>query len=505
MSDAVAGLIAVFDVIVVVYLVLFFGLNTWFASIAWRRIGRHLQRDSWHPPETDEHNPFMPLLSLLVPAYNEEVTCVDSVRSLLSLRYPAYEIIICNDGSKDSTVEVLIEAFKFVRTDINYEGRLGTAAVRGLYRATCELPKNIKRLVLIDKANGGKADALNASINASQGVFVSSMDADSLLEPTALLRAMQVIADEPNKVIAVGVQVGLSNGSVVEDGEVVELRMPKTWIARFQIVEYMRSFGQGRTALGDLNALLILSGVFALMRRDLLVECGGFLTKHLDSKLVAEYCGVGSHTVCEDMEVIVRLHRYLLDKGRTGKVAILPHPVAWTEAPEVYGDLGKQRGRWYRGLLEVLRYHKAMFWRRRYRRIGMFSLPYQFLFEALAPVLESLGYIVVPLALAAGLLSIGHLLAFLGLALAYNLALTVASIVMCVRWQRAGPAQSRALFRYPRAGDNLRLLVAAILANFGYRQFLVYWQLVGLKDFLKGRKDWDKFARKGFQKQGSAG
>ena len=496
-------MIAVFDVIVVGYLALFFGFNFLFVVLAWKRVSRHLQRDTWHPPESDEHNPFMPLLSLLVPAYNEEVTCIESVQSLLSLRYPAYEIIICNDGSKDRTVEVLIEAFDFVRTDINYEGRLGTAEIRGLYRARGKLPANVKRLVLIDKANGGKADALNASINASQGVFVSSMDADSLLEPTALLRAMQTVADDPNEVIAVGVQVGLSNGSLVEDGEVVELRMPKSWIARFQIVEYMRSFGQGRTALGELNALLILSGVFALIRRDLLVECGGFLTKYIDSKIVTEYCGKGAHTVCEDMEVVVRLHRYLLDKGRTGTVAILPHPVAWTEAPEVYTDLGKQRGRWYRGLLEVLQYHRAMFLRKRFGRIGMFSLPYQFLFEAVAPVIETFGYLVVPMALVAGLLSPVHLFGIILLALALNIALTVASVVMCVRWQRAGPGASRALFRYPRPSDNIRLLAAAILSNFGYRQFLVYWQLRGLRDFLKGRKDWDKFARKGFAKQES--
>lgn len=493
------SILVVLDGVIVTYLIAFFGINFYFAVISWRRVGRHLGRDQWRPPEKDEHNRFLPLLTLLVPAYNEEVTCIESIRSLLRLRYPHYEIVICNDGSRDRTVEVLRGAFQFERADINYEDRLGTAEIRGLYSARCELPPNVKRLVLIDKANGGKADALNAAINASQGMFVSSMDADSLLEPNTLLRAMQMVADDPNEVIAIGVQVGLSNGSIIRDGEVIDLRVPGKWIARYQVAEYMRSFGQGRTALGEHNALLILSGVFALMRRDLVVEAGGFLTKFISSRLVEEYCGAGAHTVCEDMEVVVRVHRYLLDKGETGRVVILPHPAAWTEAPEVYVDLGKQRSRWYRGLLKVLRYHQGMFFRRRYKQIGLFSLPYQLFFEALAPVVETIGYIVVPLSLIAGILSPAYALSFLALALALNIALTTVSILVCVRAEPAGNAGAARLFRYTRTRDVVVLLIASVVANFGYRQYLVFWQLKGLKDYLKGRKDWDKFARKGFQ------
>lgn len=495
--------VSVLEAIVVVYLTVFFALNFAFVAIAFVRIKRHLRRDAWHPPDSDAGNPFLPLLSLLVPAYNEEVTCVDSVRSLLRLDYPAYEIIICNDGSKDRTVEVLREAFGFVRTDINYQDKLGTAPIRGLYEATCELPDSVVRMVLIDKANGGKADALNAAINASQGVFVSSMDADSLLEETALLRTMQIVADDPSDVVAIGIQVGLSNGSIVEDGEVKELRLPRTWIGKFQIVEYMRSFGQGRTALGELDSLLILSGVFALLRRDLVIEAGGFLTKYVNARIVEEYCGAGAHTVCEDMEVIVRMHRYCIDKGIPGRVAVIPHPVAWTEAPEVYLDIGKQRGRWYRGLLEVLSYHRAMMFRAKYKQIGLFALPYQLVFEALAPVLETFGYLMLPVAFVAGILSPQHVVGIMLLATALNIALTVASVLICIFKEKSSGDRKLSLFDYTRPADILLLLVAAVVSNFGYRQYLVYWQMRGLRDFLKGRKDWDKFARKGFQKQGS--
>lgn len=485
------------DALITTYLLAFFAINFWFVGLSAARVRRLLWREQLRPPTRDRSNPFLPPLTLLVPAYNEEVTCIDSVRSLLRLDYPCYEVIICNDGSKDRTVEVLREAFGFVRTDVNYNPVLATAHVRGLYQATCELPPNVKRLVLIDKANGGKADALNAAINAAEGVFVSSMDADSVLEPDALLRAMQVVADDPSRVIAIGTQVGLSNGSVIEAGQVKELRVPTKWIARFQVAEYMRSFTQGRTALSSLNSILILSGVFALMRRDLVIAAGGFLTKHVRGRIVEEYCGAGAHTVCEDMEVVVRLHRYLLDRDREGVVTFLPHPAAWTEAPEVYRDLGKQRGRWYRGLLEVLWYHRAMMFRRRYGRIGMFSLPYQLMFEAAAPVIEALGYVMVPLTIVLGLLSVGHALAFLCLAAALNVLLTTASVMLSVRAQR-GRSGERALFAYRRLRDVFVLAATGVIGNLGYRQYLVWWQLKGLRDFLKGRKDWDKFARKGF-------
>lgn len=486
------------DGLVVVYLLVFFGLNFWFVALSALHVRRLLHRDVFRPPDTDDGNEYFPPLTLLVPAYNEEVTCIESVKSLLRLRYPNYEVIICNDGSKDKTVEVLRKAFKFERADINYRDQLETAEILGLYEARCELPPNVKRMLLIDKANGGKADALNASINASQGIFVSSMDADSVLEPTALLRAMQVLADNPSEVIAVGTQVGLSNGSIIENGEVKELKLPKKWIARFQVAEYMRSFTQGRTALSRLNSLLILSGVFALMRRDLVTECGGFLTKHVRSKVVNEYCGVGAHTVCEDMEVILRLHRYMLDKKRPYRIEYFPHPTAWTEAPEVYEDLGKQRGRWYRGLLEVLWYHRKMFFRARYKQIGWFSLPYQLFFEALAPIIETSGYIIVPITVLAGVLSVEHALAFMLLATAMNTVLSTASVLVSIYGQAANSTESRVLFGYPRAKDALLLLLSGFVSNFGYRQYLVWYQLKGLRDFLKGRKDWDKFARKGF-------
>ncbi len=379
------------DLLTATYIAVHFVTNLVLLFMSLRRIGKNLAVEHLRPALASETNQFLPTITLLVPAYNEEVTIAESLRSLLRLRYPAYEIVICNDGSKDRTVEDLRETIRFVPPDRDYDNHLGTAPVRAFYESRIELPPGLQRMILIDKENGGKADALNAAINVARGDFVTSMDADSLLIPEALLMAARAIRESREPVVAVGGQVGLSNGSLVENGRVVEMRLPKSWIGRFQVVEYMRSFAQGRVGWAAVDSLLSLSGVFALMRRGLVHAIGGFLTKHMRTRVGIEYCGKGAHTVCEDMEIVVRLHRYLLDRRIAGKVTMLPFAIAWTEAPENYRDLGKQRARWYRGLLEVLVYHRAMLFRPKFRQVGLFSLPYQLVFEALAPVSACIG------------------------------------------------------------------------------------------------------------------
>ncbi len=349
-------LLAVLDTLVLVYFLVYIVVNLGLLVISAARVKKSIQiaqlfrrRDVQAEEKT-----FAPLISLLVPAYNEEVTIVESVRSLMKLNYPRYEIVMINDGSKDTTVDVLKKAFKMVRSDIHYDPHLGTMPVRGFYRTTMELPGQVVRMVLIDKENGGKADAINVGINASQGTYLASMDADSLMVEEALHLAVQPILDNPNGIVACGGQIALTNGCTVKDGKIVDVRMPKPWISRFQVVEYMRSFTQSRTALSELDAVLILSGVFALFQRDLLIAVGGFLSSHSRSKIVHEYCGAGQDTVCEDMEVVVRMRRYLIEHNLPGRIEFLPYATSWTEAPEIYEHLGKQRSRWYRGLLEVL-------------------------------------------------------------------------------------------------------------------------------------------------------
>lgn len=487
------------DAIVISYFLAYAVINLFLLGISALKVRRSLEKAQLSGHQEIGVDTFAPMISLIVPAYNEAVTIVESVRSLLRMKYPRFEVILVNDGSSDETLGKLKKAFAFVRADVDYRDFLGTAPVRGFYRAMGQLPPHVERLLLVDKENGGKADALNAGLNASHGTYVASMDADSLMVEEALHATIQPILDDPNRVVACGGQIALSNGCRIEDGRVVEVKLPKTWVGRFQAVEYMRSFTQSRTALGHLDALLILSGVFALFQREAILDVGGFLTPHMRSRIGREYCGSGAATVCEDMEVVVRLQRYLIEHGIQGRIVFLPFPTSWTEAPEVWGDLGKQRNRWYRGLWEVLWLHRKMIFRPRYGRVGMFSLPYQLMFEALAPLIETVGYLLVPLSLAAGVLESSAMFSFLALALSFNLFLSTSSMLTAVwRIRLKGQAHGSALIRYRGFRTLLTLVMAGFVSNVGYRQYLLFHQLKGLHGFLVGKKTWDKFARKGF-------
>jgi len=497
-SEVLTKLLLVTDGLVIVYFSVYLALNVAMLLLGFREVRRRLRDLDFRG--TSEPGPFPPVISLLCPAYNEEITVVQSVNSLLKLDYPAYEIVIINDGSLDRTVPVLRAAFGFRPAVAGGEAVLPTASVHGVFVADPPEGSRCSRFVLVDKENGGKADALNAGINEARGAFVCSMDADSLILPDGLKRIVQPLLDAPDDLVALGVQVAASNGSIVEEGRLVEVGLPHSLLARMQVVEYLRSFTQSRLALGHLNLLLVLSGVFAAFRRDLLVEIGGFLTKRATSKAVAEYCGRGTHTVCEDMEVIVRLHRWLRDRGRSGRVQMLPEPLAWTEVPENYTDLGKQRARWQRGLFEVLWLHRGMFFEKRFGAVGRISLPYQLLFEALTPVIEGFGVIVIPLSFALGVLDLRVFLLLMALAISASTLLSLGAVVVATWAERARipGAKDTRLFPYDGGLDLVRLFGAALLENIGYRQILLYWRLRGTWDWLRGRQKWDKFARKGF-------
>lgn len=491
--------LAITDLFVVGYMGLYLFSNLILLLLSLREVRRILQRRTYEEAAPGAGT-FTPKFSLLVPAYNEEVTITESLKSLLRLDYPELEIIIVNDGSKDRTVEVLRENFNFKEAPVDKAAHLPTAEVRAVYTAPVPEWSKVTRLVLVDKANGGKADALNAAINMAEGNFVASMDADSLMLPQTLHRVLQPILDDPNNMVAVGIQVAASNGSIVQDGRLVDPRLPSNWVARIQVVEYMRSFTQSRTALGRLNMLLILSGVFAVFRRDLMLAIGGFLTKYQKTRAGIEYCGEGAHTVCEDMEIILRLHRYLLDRGRKGKMLLLPEPLAWTEVPEDLTSLGKQRARWQRGLYECLLLHKGMFFKPRYGVVGWISLPYQVLYEAVTPVVELAGLLLIPISAAVGILSPRTAVLMMLTAFLANVVLSVGSIALALWVEPATRPSDRPqqLFTYSGRYILPKLLFAGVLENVGYRQWLLYWRLKGTWDWMRGQKGWDKFARKGF-------
>jgi cellulose synthase/poly-beta-1,6-N-acetylglucosamine synthase-like glycosyltransferase len=409
-------------------------------------------------------------VSVIVPAYNEEVGIVTSTTAMLSLRYPRHEVVIVDDGSTDNTFEVMREAFDLVRIprqvplDIPLRAQITEVHV----------PRDgHTRLVVVRKTNSGRSEAINAGINAAIEPLVAVIDADSILEPDALLRVSKPFTDDPTRMVATGGTIRVVNGSRVVSGRLARLAMPRRWLARIQVVEYLRAFLIGRTGWSRLGMLILISGAFGMFRRDVVVEVGG----------------LDPDSIGEDFELMLHIHRHMVDTERDYRVEFVPEPVCWTEVPSSFAVLGRQRRRWHRGLWETLWAYRGMMFRRKYGRLGAFALPYYWMFELFAPLLEAFGIIVVVLGLFLGIVNIPYAILFM--VLAYGLAILVTLAAMSV--------EEWAFHRYTRWRDLVMTLAAAVLENFGYRQLTVYWRLSGWWASLRGKKQvWGVMTRTGF-------
>jgi len=503
--EAISSFLFPIEIFLVLYVFCYNSAQLLLVIVAGGEVRRRLRGQAYEDLDIVCASPFTPPISLIVPAYNEEKTIIESLRSLMLLNFPRIEIIVVNDGSSDRTLETIIKEYGFRRVEITYEEAITTQPVRGFYELSTNLPEQVIRWVLVDKVNGGKADALNVGINASTCPVFLSMDADSLIDRSALLQAFRIMI-ENDRIAAIGGQVALANGCQVRNGQVVETGLPDSHLARFQMVEYLRSFSIGRTALAKLNSVLIISGVFGLFRKSLVVQIGGYLTKHVTHKIAREYVGESRDTVCEDMELIVRIQRFIKDKGLPDRVGYTPHPLCWTEAPEDLDSLGKQRGRWLRGLIETMVYHRAILFRPRYGHLGWFAYPYFLFFELLGAPIELFGYATLPVLFLLGMLDHEFLFGFLFVSIGYGVLVSVAAVVTSAWSERSGSRGGvrHALFEYQNFRHVAVLLLYAVLENCGYRQLTLWWRTRGIIDYFGGKSGWDKFERKGFEASSAA-
>ncbi len=411
-------------------------------------------------------SPLLPPVAILAPAYNEALTCRDSVRAMLGPRYPNHEVIVINDGSTDDTLQILIDAFKLYRSGRTPTGSLPTKPIRAIYESRDPI-----RLVVIDKENGGKADSLNAGINVARATLVCAVDSDSLIEEEALLSVVEPFLDDDSTVASGGI-IRVANGCRIEGGRVVDVRAPRHLLPIFQVIEYLRAFLGGRVAFSFLNSLLIISGAFGVFRRDAVLEAGGYLTK----------------TVGEDMELVVRLHRLFRQTGRKYRIVFVPEPVCWTEVPESLRILKRQRNRWQRGTLDTLMIHRRMIFNPRYGVVGFFALPYFLFFEALGPLVELTGYAATVLGLVFGLIDPRLAVLFFMVSLLFGVLLSMSAVVLEELTQR----------RYPAPADLMRLFLGAVIESLGFRQLLMIWRTQGLIDGLRGKQGWGTMERRGF-------
>jgi len=405
-------------------------------------------------------------ITLIAPAYNEAATCVEATRSLLTLNYSEFEILVVNDGSKDGTLRTLIEAFDLEPAPRAPTATIPTGPLRGAYHS-----RRYHNLWVLDKENGGKADALNAGLNHCRTPLFCAMDADSLLERDALTRIVRPFLEDATTVAAGGI-IRIVNGCTVRSGVVTDVRLPRNWLARFQVLEYLRAFLAGRMGWSALDATLIISGAFGLFRRSLVVEAGGYATD----------------TVGEDMELVVRLHRHCRERRIPYHIEFVPDPVAWTECPETLRVLGRQRDRWQRGLTEVLVRHLHLLGNPRYGVVGLVAYPYFFFLEMLGAAVEVGGYVAFAITAALGRANGPYVVAFLLVAILLGITLSVAAVGL----------EELTFRRYPRQRDLLALFGLSVLEGFGYRQLSTLWRFRGLVSALRRKRGWGEMTRRGF-------
>jgi cellulose synthase/poly-beta-1,6-N-acetylglucosamine synthase-like glycosyltransferase len=458
----------------VAVIIYFFLINTGYLvliGMACADLVQHRSRATFTGDDETYASPFTMPISVIVPAYNEEAGIVEAVRALLGLRYPNFEVIVVDDGSADATFDELREAFDLVEVPFLVPAEV---PVRHGARSV-HLPRvSVAPLIVVRKENGGKTDSLNLGVNIARHPLVCMVDADSILDPRALLIVAKPFSDDPAHVVATGGVVRIANGCTTVAGRVVDARIPGTWLPRIQVVEYLRAFLLGRAGWSRLGCLTVISGAFGLFRRDLLVELGG-----LDHDCVGE-----------DAELVVRVHRRMRELGRVYRVVFVAEPICWSEGPTTLRVLARQRRRWHRGLTEILLKHWRLIGNPRYGRIGLVALPYLVIFELLAPIIELSGLVLVPVSFAFGVVNLAFALLFLLIAYGYAMLVDMVAIT----------ADEYFYHPYRRWRDIGAMVLAGLAENIGYRQLTAWWRIRGTWAALR-RSDqvWGTMSRRGFK------
>ncbi|MFC1478110.1 glycosyltransferase [Candidatus Margulisiibacteriota bacterium] len=458
------------QILILIYFIAINGSYTLLIFLAFFEV-RHQYNHSFIEDYPDLYkSKLAPGLSYLVPAYNEEATIAESAKSYLKTKYSKYEVIVINDGSTDNTLQVLKDEFKLKKVYRAMNTRVKTKKVKGFY-----ISQTNPNLFVIDKYNGGsKADALNAGINAARHPYFICVDADVIMDKSAMLRIMRPMLEDPAHNMAAGGIVRIVNDSIVEDGQIKEVKLSKNPIVAFQVVEYIRAFTAGRAGFQRLKTLLIVSGAFGVFNTEVVRKIGGYQRK----------------TLGEDMELLVRLHRHLRETiGSKYNIIYRTYPVCWTEAPETLKVLGSQRNRWHRGLSDVLLRHKKMIFNPRYGRIGMFGMPFFLFIEFLGPIIEFFGYFYVIYMILFGVMQWEFFFLFLALAMLWGIWMTVTAILfedLNFKW-------------YKHWYQIAALIFFALVESFGYRQLTLIWRIQGLFDYLRGQHTWTATQRKGFK------
>lgn len=438
-----------------------------FSAMALRK---YLRKNSYINYNSLVLSPLSPKISIIAPAYNESRTIIDNVRTLLSLYYNNFEVILVNDGSKDDTFQKVAESYELEKVNYFFDYRIPCERIKGVYKSK---NPSFNRLTVIDKNNGGKADSLNAGINIARSSLIVSIDADSIIEPDSILKLVKPFLEEKEqKVIGTGGVIRIVNSCDIEKGHIREIHLPERILPRLQVLEYTRAFLLGRMAWSQLDGLMLISGAMGMFDRETVISAGGYSIK----------------TVGEDMELVLRMRRHMAEQNQKYEVTYIPDPLCWTEVPSDLHSMSKQRTRWTRGLIESLWTHRKLLLNSKYKRLGMLGYPYWLFFEWLSPLIAFTGIVyTIYLAIIGSLNLPFFLLLFL---FVYSFAVTLS--IWAVLFEEI------TFHKYRKKRDVFKLVATALFEPFFYPVH-TYFAVRGNIDVMRGKKSWGKAERSGFQ------
>ncbi|HEU4496469.1 MAG TPA: glycosyltransferase [Flavobacterium sp.] len=467
----IRSLLQVYEMFVAIFSASYILFYILLACLSYYAIKRHINNKYFTKDDVLAKSNHVMGVSIIAPAFNEGATVVNNVKSLLSLTYPKFEVVIVNDGSTDDTLEKLIKEFELVKVDFYYQEKIPTKRVRGHYKSANPV---YSKLLVVDKENGkSKADASNAGINSTKYPLLLCTDVDCILKNDTIIKLAKPFMESSTRVIAAGAGIRSSNSCEVRDGFLVKVYFPKGWYPRFQELEYVRAFLFGRMAWSQINGLLLVSGGLGMFDKEVAVAAGGYWHKSLG----------------EDMELIIRMRKYMDEKKEKFSIKYIPESLCWTEVPSSKKILIRQRVRWARGLIQTLALHKHLFFNLKHAKIGFLVLPYFFMFEFMVPILELAGLLVL---IASFIFVDFNYNVFLYMTLAvylFYLTITIVSILL-----------DELLYKnYANLKEILILLVMAVIEPFVYHPVNVYASLKGYWHFFRQKEQaWGDMQRQGF-------
>lgn len=443
---------------------------TIYSAIALRK---YLRKNSYIDYNSIISSPLVPSISVIVPAYNESASIVDNIRTLLSLYYNNFEIVVINDGSTDDSLEKVIEAYELEKVNYYYDYRLPCERIRGIYKSR---NRSYKKLMIVDKQGGGKADALNAGLNVVKNDLIVCIDADSIMEQDALMKLVKPFLEEKDeKVIGAGGVIRIANSCEISEGKITAINLPKQWLPRAQVMEYTRAFLMGRIAWSELDGLLLISGALGMFDREIVIKAGGYST----------------NTVGEDMELVVRIRRYMADLDIPYCVQYIPDPLCWTEVPSTVKSLARQRSRWTRGTMETLFTHRKLFLNRKYGKLGLLGYPYWLFFEWLAPIIEFVGIIIFIILAIIGRLNTTFFFLLLGFVYFFAVSLSIWAVLF----------EEITFHKYEKRRDVIKLVLTAFLEPLFYHPLAMLMTIKGNIDKILRKTSWGKQEREGFNQE----